>query len=78
LTLVAEVPDGDVTVMSRVPVPAGAVAVIEASEFTVKLVAAVVPNLTEVAPVKPLPRRLTTVPPESGPVLGEIPATVIP
>ena len=78
LRLVAEVPAGEVTVMSMVPVPIGAVAEMEASEFTVNIVAAVDPNLTDVAPVNPLPKRLTTVPPESGPEFGEIPETVIP
>lgn len=76
-TLVADVPEGEVTVTSTVPVPAGAVAVSEVSELTVNVFAAVVPNMTDVAPVKPLPRRLTTVPPESGPELGEIPETVV-
>jgi hypothetical protein len=72
------VPAGEVTVTSTVLVPAGAVAVSEVSELTVNVEAAVDPNLTAVAPVNPLPRRLTTVAPESGPELGEIPETVVP
>jgi hypothetical protein len=75
--LVAEVPPGVVTVTSTVPVPAGAVAVIELSELNTNDVAAVDPNLTDVAPVKPLPRMLTTVPPVLGPEVGEIPETVV-
>jgi hypothetical protein len=78
LTPVAEVPEGEVTVTSTVPVPAGDVAVMELSEFTVNAAAAVDPNLTDVAPVNPLPSRLTTVPPEPGPEFGEIPETIVP
>jgi hypothetical protein len=50
--------------------PAGDVAVIDVSEFTVMFVAAADPNLTEVAPVKPLPEMVTDVPPAAGPVFG--------
>ncbi len=39
--------------MSTVPVPAGAVAVIWVAELTVNELAAVDPNATAVAPVKP-------------------------
>src|SRR5206468_9322272 len=49
-SLIGLVPLGLVTVTSTVPVPAGEVAVIELPEVTVKLVAAVEPNLTAVAP----------------------------
>ena len=49
--------------------PAGTVAVIEVSEATLKLVAAVVPNVTELAPVKPLPVIVTDDP--TGPLVGE-------
>ncbi len=73
--LAAEVPRGEVTVMSTVPVPTGAVAVMEASEFTVNELAAVGPNITELAPVNPLPKRSTTVPPVTGPEFGETPCT---
>jgi hypothetical protein len=78
LTLVADVPEGDVTVTSTEPVPAGDVALMEVSEFTVNVVAAVDPNVTAVAPVNPLPSRLTTVPPVAGPEFGEIPETIVP
>jgi hypothetical protein len=44
--------------------------VICVSEFTVKLVAFVDPNLTAVAPVKFAPVMVTDVPPEVGPVFG--------
>jgi hypothetical protein len=77
LTLVDEVPDGDVTVTSTVPVPAGDVVVIEMSEFTVYVVAATDPNLTDVAPVKPLPEMVTEVPPAAGPELGVRPDTTV-
>jgi hypothetical protein len=63
--------------MSTVPVPAEENAVIETSEFTVKEVAGVVPNVTAVAPVKPAPTTFTIVPPESGPELGETPVTLM-
>ena len=65
-----------VTRRSTVLVPAGDVAVIDVDELTVKLVAAVAPNVTAVAPVKPVPVTVTTVPPVCGPVVGEIEVTV--
>ena len=52
-------PPGVVTVTSTVPVPGREVAVIEVALLTVKLVAAVAPNLTAVAPVKPVPVMVT-------------------
>src|SRR5205807_10147721 len=61
-----------------VPVPAGEVAVIELPEVTVKLVAAVEPNLTAVAPAKPVPVIVTEVPPAAGPTLGSTLVTVGP
>ena len=57
--MVAEVPPGVVTVTSTVPVPAGEVAVMEVALLTVNAVAAVAPNLTAVAPVKPVPVMVT-------------------
>jgi hypothetical protein len=36
----------------------------------------VVPNLTDVTPVKPVPVTVTVVPPASGPVAGVTPVTV--
>ena len=77
-SLVALVPLGAVTVTSTVPVPAGEVAVIELPEVTVKLVAAVEPNLTAVAPAKPVPVIVTEVPPAAGPTLGSTLVTVGP
>src|SRR5579863_2341353 len=56
--------------MSTVPEPAGAVAVIWVAEFTVSVVAAVVPNLTAVTPTKFVPVMVTGVPPAVGPALG--------
>ena len=72
---VVEVPPPTVTVTSTRPVPAGSVAVICVDELTVKLVAAVLPNLTAVAPVKLAPDITTVVPPAEVPVLGLKPET---
>ena len=57
------------------PVPAGAVAVMPVALLTVKLEAAVVPNLTALAPVKPVPVIATEVLPVFGPELGLTPVT---
>src|SRR5208283_830056 len=73
---VALVPPGVVTVTSTVPAePAGETAVIWVVEVTVKLDAAVVPNITAVAPVNPVPVIVTVVPPATGPAAGVIPVT---
>ena len=64
-----------VTLTSTVPVPAGAVALIEVAELTVKPVAGVAPKLTAVAPVNPVPVMVTEVPPAPGPDVGEIEVT---
>ena len=69
-------PPAVVTRTSTVPLPAGEVAVIDVAELTVKLVAAVAPNVTAVAPVKPVPVIVTEVPPAAGPDVGEIEVTV--
>ena len=61
-----------VTLTSTVPVPAGDVAVIWVAELTVKVVAAVAPKITAVAPVNPVPVIVTVVPPDVGPDVGEI------
>ena len=58
------------------PVPGGAIAVIELAEFTVKLRALTEPNLTAVAPLKSLPLMRTDVPPAEGPALGLTAVTV--
>ena len=60
--------------MSTVPDPAGAVAVIWVSDTTENADAATPPNETEVAPVKPLPVTVTTVP--AWPDVGLMPETV--
>jgi hypothetical protein len=70
--LVALVPPGVETVMSTVPVPAGAAALMLVALLTVKL-EAVVPNLTALAPVNPVPVIATDVP--FGPELGLTPVT---
>ncbi len=61
---------GVVTVTSTTPVPAGLSAVIEVSLTTVTSVAAAVPKSTAVAPVKPVPVIVTSVPPAVGPMSG--------
>lgn len=65
-------PPGVVTVNLTAPLPAGEIAVICVEEFTVKLVAAVLPKLTAVAPLRLVPDRVTEVPPAAGPPAGLI------
>ncbi|GGV73214.1 hypothetical protein GCM10015535_00090 [Streptomyces gelaticus] len=62
------VPSGVVTVICTVPVPAGASAVILVADTTVNEADGVPPKATAVAPVKPVPVSVTTVPaaPEEG------------
>ena len=48
----------------------------EVGEATTRPVPAVIPNLTDVAPVNPVPVTVTVVPPAAGPPVGEIPVTV--
>ncbi len=65
------VPPTVVTVTSTVPaVPAGAVALMLVPLLTVKVVAAVEPNDTPVAPVKLVPVIVTVFPPAVGPAVG--------
>jgi hypothetical protein len=71
-----EVPPAVVTKTQTTPVPAGAVAVIELLELTVKLVALFAPNLTDVAPLRLVPVIVMVVPPAAGPVVGEIEVTI--
>src|SRR5271170_781772 len=72
---VVDVPPGVVTVMSTVPAAsAGAVAVMEVAESAVTL-AAVVPNLTEVAPLRLVPVMVTGGPPAVVPDVGSMPVT---
>ena len=74
---VALVPPAVVTRTLTVPAaPAGAVAVMEVALLTVKLVAAVTPKVTPVAPVKSVPVSVTTVPPAVLPLLGATAVTV--
>jgi hypothetical protein len=70
---VALVPPGVVTVTSTTPLPAGAVAVMLVAPLSVK-VAAVVPNLTALAPLKFVPVIVTDVP--VGPDVGLTAVTV--
>ena len=59
------------------PVPAGAVAWHWLLLPQVTLVAGLAPKLTTVVPdIKPLPLTVTTVPPASGPEVGEIEVSV--
>ena len=70
-------PPGVATVTSSMPTaPGGTVAVIELSEFTVKLVAGTCPNETALALVKPIPVTVTVFPPTLSPEPGDIPVTV--
>ena len=73
--VMGDVPAGVMTVISTVPLTTGEVVVIELAELTVNE-AEVVPNLTPVAPVKPVPVMVTEVPPAPGPELGVTPVTV--
>ncbi len=57
--------------MSTVPVPAGATTEIDVSLETVG-VSEVVPNVTEVAPVNPVPVMVTVLPPPGAPLDGLI------
>ena len=72
----ADMPPGAVTVTLTVPDPAGEVAVICVSEFTVNDGAAVDPKSTLLAFVNPVPVIVTGVPPASGPTGGSRPVTV--
>ena len=67
-----------VILISTVPAePAGLVAVIEVALFTVyELAVMLLPNITLVTPVKPVPVMVTLVPPATGPADGEMPVTV--
>jgi len=64
----ALVPPAVVTVTSTVPTPVGEVAVIWLALSTVKEPAALLPNLTAVAPEKLVPVMVTLLPPDVGPV----------
>src|SRR5258708_20924111 len=66
----ALVPPAVVTVTSTVPTPVGEVAVIWVALLTVKEAAALLPNLTAVAPEKLVPVMVTLLPPDVGPVFG--------
>jgi hypothetical protein len=75
--VIPELPLGVVTVTSTVAAdPPGAMAVIDVSDKTLKVVAGMLPKLTAVAPVKFVPVIVTIVPPADGPLVGERPVTV--
>ena len=63
-------PPGVVMVMSTMPLPAGAVAVIWVGLSGVKLIAEVLPNWTSVAPVRSVPVIVTSCRPPLGPTPG--------
>jgi hypothetical protein len=73
---VALVPPGVIIVTSTVPVPAGEVAEMLVSEFTIKLTATMVSNLTPAAPLNPEPLIVMEVPPSAGPLFGEMEDTI--
>jgi hypothetical protein len=75
--LVGDVPPVAVTVTSTAPVPAGLSAVIVVALTTVSLAAGVVPKLTAVTPVNPVPEIVTDVPPVTGPIAGLKPVTLV-
>ena len=64
----AALPPGALTPIFPVRAPVGTVAAICVPEFTVKLVAFTPPNVMTVAPLKPEPVMVTTVP--TGPLVG--------
>ncbi len=64
------VPSGLVTVTLTIPEPAGDVTLIWLAELTVNPVAAVVPNVTAVISINPVPLIVTAVPPAVGPLAG--------
>ena len=67
----ADVPSGVVTLTDTVPTdPDGVVAVIDVLLMTVKVVAWVSPNVTAVAPIKPIPMIDSTFPPVDEPWAG--------
>ena len=72
-----DMPLGVVTSTSTCPTVelAGVVAVISVELTTVKLVTAVPPTVTAVAPVKPVPVIIMGVLVETGPYVGEMPVT---
>ena len=71
------VPPGVVTTTLAVPAAwAGVVTVMDVALFTTRLVAAVPPMVTPVAPVKSVPIMVMLVPPATGPLVGEILVTV--
>ena len=55
--------------------PAGETAVILVDDTTVKLVAGTVPKSTLVAPLRLVPLMVTVVPPDVGPLVGEMEVT---
>ena len=74
---IALVPPGVVTLISTVPAArAGEVMVRVLSSVTCRSVPGVVPNMTVVTPVNPVPVIVTAVPPVAGPLAGEMLVTV--
>ena len=71
----ADVPFGVTTVISTVPSAAGLTRTIWVAVSLAKLVTAVVPNSTSVAPDRSRPVMVTVVPPVAGPLVGLIPVT---
>lgn len=67
----AVTPDTVTAILTGPAVPAGVTAVMVVALTTLKLVAAVLPNITAVAPVRFVPVIVTVVPPAAGPLLGE-------
>jgi hypothetical protein len=74
---IADVPPGVLTVMSTVPADSAGEVMMQLVVEQIALVAAVAPNLADVAPaMKPVPVTVTAVPLASGPADGLIEVTV--
>jgi hypothetical protein len=69
---VKEVPEVDTTVMSTSEDPKGDTAVISVEDRTLTSVEAFEPNITVSPDINPDPVTVTKVPPEVGPILGDI------
>ena len=73
---VVNVPPGELTVTSTVPVPCSATVLMDESELIAKLATGTPPNDTTVAPVNPVPKIVTGVPPAALPLVTSSPVTV--
>ena len=70
--MIGEVPESAITLTSTVPVPAGAVAIMEVGETTEYCSAEIDPKRTFCTSEKLSPVMVTDVPPSVGPIFGLI------